>query len=62
MQWEMASSPVSIASGTPPVATPLSAGREPYHTALQNDQRCVRIEGMAARGWAAWGEVESAKD
>lgn len=49
MQWEMASSPVSCASGTPPVATPLSAGRVTYHTALQNDQPSVRIVLMASR-------------
>lgn len=35
-----------FASGTPPVATPLSAGRVRYHTTLQKHQRFVRFDAQ----------------
>lgn len=42
--------PLFVALVTPPVATPLSAGRVHYHTSLQKDQLSHEIRIIAARG------------
>lgn len=41
--------PRSFAPATPPVATPLSAGRVQYHTSLQKHQHSNKIQTIAYR-------------